>query len=659
MSVKIYPAPDGLAPSANYRLYIDGREVFVYDTQVALDAIDPSRNAHSPYMSSYAIFDADEGRLVDVRIEPLFTDVCGVNVSPASRGITAARTRNCVTFAMRAPDLLSVEINGLLDRTLMIFANPPEINVPDPDDENVIYYGPGLHVVDGPDNMLTLKSGQTLYLAGGSLVTGIIRAEGAENIKIKGRGILHATGVAGRWPNERRAIVGWPADAPQRHNQIVLMNCKGVEIEGIAMIDSPAWTVRIGHCEDLLIHNIKIIGYQMNNDGVDICSSKNAVVRDSFIRCSDDCLVVKCLFDKTGANVGVENLEFNHCTIWADRASAIEIGHEECAPEVAHIRFTDIDILHQKEETYGYHAIDITNTDFADIHDILFEDIRIERCARMFGARVREGVFGRSGYSEGRIRDITVKNIRCDGNPHIFLAGRDGEHAVYDIRFEDIYVGGRPLTSLEGVFRNPYVRDVALFSDGKQVDSLIPYPPAAECAPIDISPMCNIVAGHNFGINGMASPDWAALKSGVSVMEGVPFNLTGQGYAPNGDYKRFATPSKRRRSGIPARLEIGEKANWLFFLQTTIHAISEMDSLLCRYVITYSDGASETIRVRNMNDAHDFRHWSLAGWQVVFGELRAYIMPWRNPHPDNVIESVTMLEGEIPELPVLMAITRA
>jgi hypothetical protein len=408
---------------------------------------------------------------------------------------------------MKAPDRLSVEINGLRNRTLMIFANPPERDAPCRGDENTIYYGPGEHMAEGPEQIIRLLSGQTLYLAGGALVTGVVLAENAENVKIMGRGILHGEKLAGRWPSDQRHMAGWPADAPSRRNMAVFNECRGIEISGVTFVDSPAWTVMIQHSEDIFIDNVKIIGYHKNNDGIDICGSRNAVVRDCFIRCSDDGIVVKCLHDRAGRNIGATHYDVSGCAIWADAASAIEIGHEECAPEVAHMRFTDIDILGQTEETYGYHAIDITNTDFADIHDIVFEDIRIERCARMFGARVREGVFGRSGYSKGRIRDVTLRNIRCDGDDSIFLAGRDEASCVYDIRLEDIIIKGRPLTSLDGVYRNPYVRDVKLIAGGKEIDSLKPYPAPDECVPMDIGPMCNMLAGRDNGLFGMASED--------------------------------------------------------------------------------------------------------------------------------------------------------
>jgi hypothetical protein len=581
-------------------------------------------------------------------------------VGPLSRGINAEITDGAVTFSAQTPDQIVVEINGLVNRVLMIFINAPERNAPDPDDKNTVYFGPGLHTVDNPDNLLHLTSGQTLYLAAGAVVTGIVEAADAENIRIAGRGVLHGGNVTGRWPDETRPVVGWPKDAPQRRSLVSFERCKNISVEGVCLIDTPAWTLVFHHCEDITVDDVKLVGYQPNSDGIDVCGSSRVSVKNSFIRTSDDALVIKCLYDPDGKNTGARDMEFRHIVIWSDKATALEIGHEECADEVCGIVFSDIDILFQREETYGYHAIDITNCDFADIHDVLFENIRVERCARLFGARIREGIFGRTGRAAGKVRDITLRNITCDGHPAIFLSGRDEEHMISDIKFENIIFHGSPLTTLEGVFRNPFVRNVILISGNKTVDTLKPLPSAVKCIPLDITPICNITLGSDWGVFNTKSDDWMTIPEGIQILEGIPFKISGCGYGKQNDesYKRAAVPAnRRRRENVP--LFLNAKADWLFFLQTSTDAGSLIDTVLCRYIVEYADGSMEMITVRNRNDANDWKTWSLAGWQPVFGSIRAYIMSWKNVYPGKRIVSILMSDGDIPELPILLAVTKA
>ena len=60
------------------------------------------------------------------------------------------------------------------------------------DDPNVVYFGPGIHRRD----ITELKAGETLYLDGGAILEGALRAKG-DGITIKGRGIL--SGAPWEW----------------------------------------------------------------------------------------------------------------------------------------------------------------------------------------------------------------------------------------------------------------------------------------------------------------------------------------------------------------------------------------------------------------------------------------------------------------------------
>ena len=59
---------------------------------------------------------------------------------------------------------------------MLVFANPPEVDVPSPGDPNVRYFGPGVHTI-GAGQPIT--SGQTVYVAGGALrLRGVHRDRG-------------------------------------------------------------------------------------------------------------------------------------------------------------------------------------------------------------------------------------------------------------------------------------------------------------------------------------------------------------------------------------------------------------------------------------------------------------------------------------------------
>jgi hypothetical protein len=53
-------------------------------------------------------------------------------------------TGDSLEFTLDKPQDLSTEPNGP-NSPLLLFTNPPETNVPSPEDPNVIYFGPGIH----------------------------------------------------------------------------------------------------------------------------------------------------------------------------------------------------------------------------------------------------------------------------------------------------------------------------------------------------------------------------------------------------------------------------------------------------------------------------------------------------------------------------------
>ena len=59
-------------------------------------------------------------------------------------------------------------------------------------DKNLIYFAPGIHQL--PGDTLNVPSGKTVYVAGGAIVRGCIRAVNARDVKILGRGEVHPEG---------------------------------------------------------------------------------------------------------------------------------------------------------------------------------------------------------------------------------------------------------------------------------------------------------------------------------------------------------------------------------------------------------------------------------------------------------------------------------
>ena len=145
-----------------------------------------------------------------------------------------------------------------------------------------------------------------------------------------------------------------------------------VDISGVIFNDASAWTATFFNCDNILVDNIKTIGmWRYNSDGVDFVNSSNGIVRNSFLRNFDDVIVLKGIKGYDHRNV--ENILVENCVLWCDWGRALEIGAETCADEYRNIVFRNCDIIHASTK-----AMDLQNGDRANVHMVLFEDIRVE-----------------------------------------------------------------------------------------------------------------------------------------------------------------------------------------------------------------------------------------------------------------------------------------
>src|ERR1035437_8558087 len=184
-TVVVYPAPAGVELNDMFTVAVrtpggEWRKLDVYDVRVDL---------HTLSHASFAYFDFRGN--AEIRVTQNKVHVQLVEIRPGACHIypqMSSQPADSFTFTLDRPRNLSIEVNGDRLHNLHLFANPMETNVPSLTDTNVIYFGPGL---TANRRVIRVGSGKTVYLAGGSVVQGVIVTEdGATNVTIRGRGIL-------------------------------------------------------------------------------------------------------------------------------------------------------------------------------------------------------------------------------------------------------------------------------------------------------------------------------------------------------------------------------------------------------------------------------------------------------------------------------------
>jgi hypothetical protein len=420
--VVTYPAPAGETLSTDYQVQAEGQKVDVYTARV-LDP--PFAGKEYDYGGPYSFANFDISGPVTVRI-----------TSPRSLRNTVLRPQSAavrmtvddehtLSLTLDRPCKFSVEPDGRKG-PLLLFANPLETKAPKEGDPNVVYFGPGVHK---PEKIL-LKSGQTLYLAGGAVVKAEVLAEGSK-IRILGRGILD--GSDWEW---RKGPLG---------NLIGIRNSSDVEVNGITLRGSSHWTIVPRNNRQVTIRNVKICNSRVqNDDGINPCNSQDVLITDCFIRSDDDCVALKGL-DFSGANSNVERITVENSTLWCDRARIFLLGHESRAEFMRGVTLRNLDIIH-----FTMTAFLLEPGEDMHLEDVTAENIRIHGEGQREFIRLRPVV---NQYMRkkvpGFIQSVRFRNVTLEGKGGEYLVqieGADPQHDVRDVSFENVSILGARLT---------------------------------------------------------------------------------------------------------------------------------------------------------------------------------------------------------------------
>jgi hypothetical protein len=469
--VSVHPAPAGEPLSDEYAVEVGGIAVPVYPCRVSavpLNQIWPGYQRPLDQTEIAAFACCDCAGPVSVQVTPK-REIKSVVIRPLSRDIKPATENGRISFRVSGPGPLTVEVNGR-HNALHLFISPPEESAPSRDDPNVKYFGPGVH----RPGRVEVKSNQTVYVAAGAVVYGCFHAEGASNIRILGRGIVDVSEF------ERGKGGG----------AVRLRDCSDIAIDGLVLRDPDGWTCTLQGCRHADIGNLKLVGlWRYNSDGIDLCNSQAIHVHDCFVRAFDDCIVLKGLMGR-GRNARasftdrpVKDILVERCVCWNDWGRALEIGAETSTPEIANAVFRDCDVIRA-----DYIAMDIQHGHRANVHDIRFENIRVEADdfnLRPVMQKARDEkyplnpkddwrpyamyiIIAPNSWSpdplSGIVRNVLFKDISVTSK--LFLPSRfqglDPEHDVEGVTIENYRVNGKPCKSVEDAHLQlgKYVSDV-------------------------------------------------------------------------------------------------------------------------------------------------------------------------------------------------------
>ena len=440
--VVAYPEVPGLETSDLYTVTVNGHEIWTekFLTSMDIDRL-PDWFTGRPYTSvqqevHFASFSCDGPVNVTIEIPEAINRV---QVRPSEREIDTEIEDNRITFTLQGPDKLYIEIDDL--PPLCFFANPPDENIPSPDDPDVIWFGPGEH----RPGYIHMEDNQTIYIAPGAIVYGGIRTDGAKNIRVTGRGIL---------------------DGGYEFNRMVRVDdSENVVFEGIMIRNGSGWINTVTNSRNVIYNDIRIASFGPSGDGINPLGSQNVIISNSFLRCTDDCIAIK---SPEPDHIVEDILIENNTMVGYAFADGVTIGFETRGPYIRNITARNNDILLSRggSRVDGHSGFSIVCDGPSVISDILFEDIRVEQAdEKLFELIITEG----QRYGDdmpGHISNVILRNVSWFHEGPISLVGYSEENKIETVIFENCFVGGLPLENVAGriIETGPFVEDVNIIN---------------------------------------------------------------------------------------------------------------------------------------------------------------------------------------------------
>ncbi|HBY63215.1 MAG TPA: hypothetical protein DEH78_25620 [Solibacterales bacterium] len=317
----------------------------------------------------------------------------------------------------------------------------------------VAYVPPGEYTT-GP---LWLKSNVELRLEAGATIRlsqnkadwpagapALVNAKGARHIAITGRGTIDGNAQYQYIPVFRRdseideevEIARKAGVEMKRYYRtgvekflVVLQESEDIRIEGVRLVHSPVWTLRLQDCDRVWIRGVYLysdLEKGVNSDGIDIVSTSNVSISDSTIITADDAICLKTMpmegtREPSKKARPVENVTVTNC-ILSSSSTPMMIGTETLA-DIRHVIFSNI-VVRDSNKVFG-----INVQDGATVSDVRFENVTFELNRRHWNWWGSAEVFKfvlkkRTAESRlGRIENITIHGAQGTARGTSLIAG--------------------------------------------------------------------------------------------------------------------------------------------------------------------------------------------------------------------------------------------
>ncbi len=292
---------------------------------------------------------------------------------------------------------------------------------------------------------LTLKAGMTFYIAKDAVLLGgieaadypdhmpaktaasanrrsLLFADRADHLVLDGDGVIDGQGK----------FVKMNGREPFRPSLIRIFSSKDVTVRNLTLKNPRMWTQVYSECEHLFIGHLTVLAppvYQ-NLDGMDICDSRDVVIRDCNIDSEDDSI---CL--KTHGAPGLQNILVENNTIRCRRANAIKLGTATTGP------IFGLRILNNTVLSAQYAGLCIESVDGSSVSDVLVRGLDLKNTGQPIFIRLapRHINTPARGLPAATLSGVTIERVRALGT-HTRTRGASTISGVPGMRVKDVVI---------------------------------------------------------------------------------------------------------------------------------------------------------------------------------------------------------------------------
>lgn len=380
-----------------------------------------SAGVRNPYGDEYRrfcefAFTGDPVR-IDIKVNTSFDEY---TLIPAIRDLPSTVNENIISVYVNEPMQFILRLGNDIKSSstmLAVFVDPPEENIPDKNDENVIWIE-GWY--EAPGKELHLTKDQTLYIAPGAVLNSRVIGSG-DNMTITGRGMV-------RDPYDTRSN-----NVHCQNYNINIKNSSNVLIDGIKVVDCRFYHIYFEEVRNSEINNVKIFSNQISTDGF-LLSAYDTYIHDSFADVGDD------VFTGGGHNKVYENmLVGSTCGIFSLSGARTET-------------YKNISIFRADEAIFkNYYGK-------GPFNGAVFENIYAVDCpfTPYFFTSSNQGalpkIFEFKNLSLNTPSGVGDKCVYFDAYTNTFINLANGGN--FDFNFENLYVDGKLISSADELVIN-------------------------------------------------------------------------------------------------------------------------------------------------------------------------------------------------------------